>query len=176
MKSYSKDSLWALAGEKEFLLLKRHKPGNQKMKIKSALLFSLVITTLALFTCCSSSDYDFLRDVKVELGYEDFKEQPHYSGSIKIGVGGKLTVVLFSNPTTGYIWSESAQISDQGVLQQTSHTFLPPESNQIGAGGKEVWTFKALRLGRSTVYLEYSRPWEGGEKKAWTLSLTVFVE
>lgn len=146
------------------------------MKIKSALLFALVITTLTIFTCCSSSDYDFLRDVKVELGYEDFTEQPHYSGSVKIGIGGKITVVLFSNPTTGFSWSESAQISDQGVLQQTSHTFLPPESNQTGAGGKEVWTFKALRPGMSTVYLEYGRPWEGGEKKVWTFNLSVLVE
>jgi len=146
------------------------------VKIRSAFICSLFIATLTLFTCCSSSDYDFLRDVKIELGYEDFIKQPQYSGSVKIGVGGKLTIVLYSNPTTGYIWSESAQISDQGVLQQTSHKFLPPESNQTGAGGKEVWTFKALRPGMSTVYLEYGRPWEGGEKKAWTFNLTVLVE
>jgi inhibitor of cysteine peptidase len=146
------------------------------VKIKSAILFALVITTLTIFTCCSSSDYDFLRDVKVELGYEDFIEQAHYSGSVEIGVGGKLTVVLYSNGTTGFSWSESAQISDQGVLQQKDHTFLPPESNLIGAGGKEVWTFKALRPGMSTVYIEYSRPWEGGEKKVWTFNLTVRVE
>jgi inhibitor of cysteine peptidase len=146
------------------------------VKIRSALLFALVITTLTIFTCCSSSDYDFLRDVKVELSYEDFKEQPHYSGSVEIDVGGKLTVVLYSNPTTGFIWSESAQVSDQAVLQQTDHTFLPPESNQTGAGGKEVWTFKALRPGMSTVYLEYGRPWEGGEKKVWTFNLTLLVE
>jgi predicted secreted protein len=146
------------------------------VKIRATLLFSLVITALTLFTCCSSSDYDFLRDVKVELGYEDFTKQPQYSGSVKVGVGGKLTVVLFSNPTTGYSWSESAQISDQAVLQQTSHTFLPPETDQTGAGGKEVWTFKALGWGMSTVYLEYGRPLEGGEKKGWTFNLTVFVE
>jgi inhibitor of cysteine peptidase len=146
------------------------------MKIKLALLFPLVITTLTLFICCSSSEFDFLRDVKVELSYEAFSEQPHYSGSVKIGVGGKLTVVLCSNATTGFSWSESAQISDQTVLKQMDHTFLPPTSNQTGAAGKEVWTFKAIRQGMSTVYLEYGQPWEGGAKKAWTFNLTVFVE
>ncbi len=146
------------------------------MKIKAALLFSLVIAALTLFTCCSSSDYDFLRDVKIELGYEDFEGQPHYSGSVEIGIGGKLTVVLYSNGSTGFSWSESAQISDQSVLQQTSHTFLPPESDRTGAGGKEVWTLKALRPSMSTLYLEYGRPWEGGEKKVWTFNLTVLVE
>jgi len=147
-----------------------------KLKIRSALIYSLFIATITIFNCCSSSDYDFLRDVKVELGYEDFTKQPQYSGSVKIGSGGELTVVLFSNPTTGCCWSELAQISDQAVLQQTDHKFLPPESNQTGAGGKEVWTFKALRPGMSTVYLEYGRPWEGGEKKVWTFNLTVLVE
>jgi inhibitor of cysteine peptidase len=161
---------------KKNLCFKKRKQGNLKVKIKSALLFALVITTLTIFFSCSSSDYDFLRDVKVELGYEDFEGQPHYSGSVEIRVGGKLTVVLYSNGSTGFIWSESAQISDQAVLQQTDHTFLPPESDQIGAGGKEVWTFKALRPGMSTVYLEYGRPWEGGDKKAWTFNLTVLVE
>jgi inhibitor of cysteine peptidase len=146
------------------------------VKIRSVLVYSLFTATLTLFACCSSSDYDFLRDVKIELGYQDFIKQPQYSGSVNIGVGGTLTVVLYSNPTRGACWSESAQISDQTVLKQTDHTFLPPESNQTGAGGKEVWTFKALRPGMSTVYLEYGQPWEGGEKKAWTFNLTVLVE
>jgi predicted secreted protein len=30
----------------------------------------------------------------------------------------------------------------------------------VGAGGKEIWTFKALGSGKTTIDMEYVRPWE----------------
>lgn len=32
----------------------------------------------------------------------------------------------------------------------------------MGAGGKEVWTFKAMGIGTEYIVLEYVRDWEGG--------------
>jgi len=52
----------------------------------------------------------------------------------------------------------------------------PENKGLVGAPGEEVWTFKALKKGTSTIALEYSRPWEGGEKGEWTLNLTVIVK
>ena len=93
-----------------------------------------------------------------------------------IAADGTLTVTLCSNPTTGFQWSESAQISDTTVLQQTDHKFVSPEdTGVVGAAGKEVWTFKALKQGTSTVYMEYSRPWESKEAE-WKFTLTVAVK
>jgi inhibitor of cysteine peptidase len=84
---------------------------------------------------------------------------------------------LCSNPTTGFLWSETAQITDQAVLQQTAHEMVSAEDQDVvGAAGSEVWTFKALKKGESTVSMEYSRPWEGGEKGEWTFSLTVVAK
>ena len=45
-----------------------------------------------------------------------------------------------------------------------------------GTAGQEIWTFKALRPGTSTISMDYSRPWEGGEKGEWTFKLTVVVK
>ena len=139
----------------------------------------LVAIILTLFTCCSSPEspeFEFMRDVKVELSYEDFQTQPNYSGSVRLRIGGRLTVILYSNRSTGFSWSELAQISDQTVLMQIDHKCLPPTSDLAGAGGQEVWTFKTLKEGSSTIYLEYSQPWEGGIKAAWTFHLTVVVK
>jgi inhibitor of cysteine peptidase len=62
------------------------------------------------------------------------------------------------------------------VVQQTGHEFVSPEkTGLVGAPGNEVWTFKALKKGTSTVTMEYSRLWEGGEKGVWTFNLTVVV-
>jgi inhibitor of cysteine peptidase len=88
-----------------------------------------------------------------------------------------LVLSLCSNPTTGFQWSETANISDTSVLEQVSHEYIAPKgSAKAGAAGQEVWTFRALSEGDSTVALEYSRPWEGGEKGEWTFELAVEVE
>ena len=139
----------------------------------------LVATILIFFPCCSSPEspeFEFMRDVKVELSYEDFCTQPNYSGNIRLLIGGGLTVILYSNPSTGFLWSKLAQISNRTVLMQIDHKWLPPTSDRAGAGAQQVWTFKTLKRGLSTIYLEYSRPWEGGDKAHWTFHLTVVVK
>ena len=126
---------------------------------------------LALFPCLRPSH-------KASICSDFMKLHPESAISKKaeIAVDGTLTVTLCSNPTTGFQWSESAQISDTTVLQQTDHKFVSPEdTGVVGAAGKEVWTFKALKQGTSTVYMEYSRPWESKEAE-WKFTLTVAVK
>ncbi|HEY86622.1 MAG TPA: protease inhibitor I42 family protein, partial [Dehalococcoidia bacterium] len=86
-------------------------------------------------------------------------------------------VTLCSNPTTGYRWSEFAVISDPTVLEQVDHVYTPPEvENVVGAAGKDTWIFKELKKGMTNISLEYSQPWEGGEKGHWTFSFTVVAK
>jgi len=35
---------------------------------------------------------------------------------------------------------------------------------------------QALKKGASTIYVEYGRPWKGGEKGEWTFRLPVVVK
>ena len=113
----------------------------------------------------------------VEVSCDDFMKDQHISKEVEVSVGDSFTVALCSNPTTGFLWSESAEISDETVVKQVDHKFLPPgEKGVVGASGKEVWTFKALKEGESTISMEYSRPWKGGEKGEWTFQLTVVVK
>ena len=96
--------------------------------------------------------------------------------NVQVQLGDSLRVTLCSNPTTGFQWSEPAQISDESILEQMDHSFTPPEEGTPGAAGREEWSLKALRKGTSTVLLEYSRPWEGGEEGEWSLTATVVVD
>ena len=103
-----------------------------------------------------------------------------YSGKeAKIAVGGSLTATLESNPSTGFSWA-LVSISDPNVLEEGGHEFeaaqATPERPVVGASGQEVWTFKALKKGKSTISMEYSQPWEGGTKAAKTFVLTVLVD
>lgn len=100
------------------------------------------------------------------------------SGStIEMAVGETLTVTLESNPTTGFSWALTSN-SDETVLQEVDHEYVADaaaETPLMGAGGVENWTFKALAKGEATISMEYSQPWEGGEKAVQTFTLTVTV-
>jgi len=94
---------------------------------------------------------------------------------IEIAAGGSFTITLDSNATTGYSW-ELKGISDTAVLEKADNKYEAPASGLMGAGGKEVWTFEAMKAGTSTLTMEYSQPWAGGQKSANTFSLTVVVK
>jgi predicted secreted protein len=132
----------------------------------------LVVLPL-FFTRCSSP---LSPDAFVTVYYSEFERQPNYSGNVELAVGGTLTVVLPSAPaSTGFDWSTPAQISDVSVLSLVDHRYIPPSGGGTGAAGQERWTFSALKKGNCTVYLEYSQPWNGGVKAAWTFQLAVAV-
>ena len=140
------------------------------MKLRIILACALLVICLGLLACSP-------QEASLEVSCDDFYKQHHITEEIQVYAGDSFTVTLCSNPTTGFQWSETVQISDQTVLQQTEHSFLPPEAKGVeGAPGKEVWTFKALRKETATISMEYSRPWEGGEKGEWTFVLTVTVK
>ena len=132
------------------------------------------ISTLLMVACGQSSSRAW-----VEVKCDEFYEKQHLSGTIEVTEGEQFTVTLCSNPTTGFQWSESAQIGNESVLKQEDHEFIGPESKTPpppGTPGQETWTFKGLKAGESTVYFEYSRPWQGGEKGEWTFELSVTIK
>ena len=143
------------------------------MKVK--LILACVMATLLLgISACSPAP----KQVSVDVTCDDFMKQHHISQGAEVAVGDSFTVTLCSNPTTGFRW-ETARIGDQAVLQQVDHKFVSPESEPPpppGTPGQDVWTFQAIKKGNSTISMEYSRPWEGGEKAEWTFVLTVVVK
>ncbi len=143
------------------------------MKVRLATVGTLTAILLLLGACSSGA--------VVDVSCDDFTEQQHLSKSVEVSTGDTLTVTLCSNASTGFQWVEPAQVSDKGVLRQTGHEFITPgekdgEPPAPGTAGQQQWTFEALRKGTTEVAMEYSRPWEGGEKGEWTFTLTVVVK
>jgi len=131
-----------------------------------------LIAILLATPACSSTR-------KVTVTCDEFAKSPNIERTINATVGGSLTVTLCSNPTTGFRWSEQATIGDPDVLYQKSHRFIEPQAKDqpiAGAPGAEEWVFTLNKTGTTTISMEYSRPWEGGEKGAWTFKLTVVVK
>jgi hypothetical protein len=44
-----------------------------------------------------------------------------------------------------------------------------------GAAGSQVLTIAADAAGTAVISTSYDQPWEGGDKGAWTLELTIDV-
>ena len=118
---------------------------------------------LVLVTACTSTP----RQVSVN---ESFSGK-----QVTIAACGSLTVTLDSNATTGYSW-QLMGISDNTVLEKTNNVYEAPTSALIGAGGKEVRTFIALKAGKATLTMEYDQPWTGGQKDAKSFDMTVDIK
>lgn len=143
------------------------------MKLKLTL-FILTLASVLLLSSCLTSRKHF-----VEISCNQFIKNSQYSSEISMDVGDLVTVTLCSNPTTGFGWSE--EISDETVIKQVEHEFLPPEGKDDkptapGAAEEEIWVYEAIKEGASTISFEYSQPWQGGEKEEWTYDLTLVVE
>jgi inhibitor of cysteine peptidase len=116
------------------------------------------------------------QDKTLDITSGDFYEQKDIVRDIELIRPGSLTVSLDSNPTTGYEWGE-AKISDTTVIEQASRNFVGPEdTTMVGAGGTDVRVFNSKAAGTATIKMSYGRPWAGGEKDTFTVTINVTVK
>jgi len=79
---------------------------------------------------------------------------------IGVGLGETFALALPGNPTTGYTWQADVDVA---YLQLVAQEFAP-QGPAVGAGGREVFRFRALQAGETELAFEYRRPW-GGEAR-----------
>jgi inhibitor of cysteine peptidase len=93
---------------------------------------------------------------------------------IEVNVGKSFTITLDSNPTTGYKWQLAKQM-DTGLVGFIDSQYIAPNTNLVGAPGKEEWHFKAVREGKAIITFHYVRPWEKDELPSQTESFIVII-
>lgn len=81
-------------------------------------------------------------------------------------------ITLDSNPSTGYQWQ--VRSIDEIIARLVNDEYIPSESGFLGASGKQVLTFEGLEEGRTTIKLEYIRPW-APERPENVYSINVMV-
>ena len=144
------------------------------MKETWLLALGLAGILVAVVACGGEEEAAAGKQVQIEVAIDEFSEDNHIARQTEVDVGGTLTVTLGSNPTTGFQWTEQTEISDGAVLRQRRYRVIAPEEGGTpGASSEQEWTFSVLEKGSADVSMDYSRPWEGGEKGVWTFRLTV---
>lgn len=160
------------------------------MKYRLIMIGLMVILALSLLACQSGTTGDATepdQPAKSSDSYAAatsvkyytctvFENTPDVTDEISFPANKGVTVILCSNQTTGFQWNEEAEISDTSIVKQTSHSYTAPSGTKVGASGTEKYVFTGVSPGTATVKLEYSRPWEGGEKAEWTCTLTIIVK
>ena len=77
--------------------------------------------------------------------------------SIEVTAGNEFKIVIASNPSTGYHW-ELIGSHDDGIVQFASRDYRASEPVMPGSGGEDVWTFKAIAAGETTITLGHFPP------------------
>ncbi|MCX5707306.1 MAG: protease inhibitor I42 family protein [Candidatus Omnitrophica bacterium] len=96
------------------------------------------------------------------------------SNKIQVEVGKQFAITLESNMTTGYQW-QFARALDNTLITLVSLEYKRAKPKLVGSGGKEIWTFKALKEGKATISFQYVRPWEKGKPAAKSKDYTVLI-
>jgi inhibitor of cysteine peptidase len=69
---------------------------------------------------------------------------------ITVSVGDTLKLTLTANHSTPFWWAADTQIGDTTILQQTDHQYTA-SATTTGGPGSEIWTFRALKAGTTTI-------------------------
>jgi inhibitor of cysteine peptidase len=93
---------------------------------------------------------------------------------LDVGVNEEFHITLASNATTGYHW-ELAEPPNNAVVRLVTSEYRPPKTNLVGAGGHEIWTFRAVSPGQTVIRLKYVRPWEKDVPPVKTVSYIISV-
>lgn len=113
-------------------------------------------------------------DVQVDIKGPGTVKMAGETAHIEAAVGSDVTVTLASNPTTGYSWQLS-EVPVAGLLRLIGHRFERPETAMLGAGGRDIWIFKAVGVGQTQGVLEYARPWEKEKAPAKRLMIRATI-
>ncbi len=76
--------------------------------------------------------------------------------AIQVAAGDRFALELAGNPTTGYTWQVRIDGQHLDLLGQE----FEPGGVGVGAGGKEVFLFRALASGETEISCDYRRPWD----------------
>jgi inhibitor of cysteine peptidase len=93
---------------------------------------------------------------------------------LEVEAGETFDLVVPSNPSTGYHW-EILPDADPNLVEFVAQNYFAEQPVIPGSGGMEVWTFRALNIGETTIALGYYPPGDANEPEE-TVVFSLAVE
>jgi len=128
-----------------------------------ALILLLALLMVVFASCETAGPASASKSITVEITLDDLAAKKSMTKFVEMVNGGTLTVMLGANPTTGYSWTDAGITGGTGVVKQMSRNYeKPADTSMAGAGGTEVWVFKATDTGLAQIKMSYSQPGVSG--------------
>jgi inhibitor of cysteine peptidase len=124
--------------------------------VKIRLLVTVAMLVTSMLVGCTFQSRNPPTSKTLQVSMDDVLKQSVITQNVTLPVGNTLTVKLGSNYTTPYRWTPDTKIGDATIVKQTSHQFVQPTTDALGAPGTEVWTFTALKPGITTITTYYT--------------------
>ena len=124
--------------------------------VKIRLLVTVAMLVSSMLVGCTFQSRNPPTSKTLQVSMDDVLKQSVITQNVTLSVGNTLTVKLGSNYSTPYRWTPDTKIGDSMIVKQTSHEFVQPTTDAMGAPGSEVWTFTALKPGTTTITTYYT--------------------
>jgi len=97
--------------------------------------------------------------------------------TVKVAVGGTVTLTLEANPTTGFSWEKTDKVDkDILKLERNDYKQNANPAGMVGVGGRTTIVYRALKKGKAKIDLTYMQPWEPDSQFNTNYTVTVEVE
>jgi predicted secreted protein len=93
---------------------------------------------------------------------------------ITVTLGETFDIVLPANSSTGYRWNILPEL-DVNLIELVDHNYIAEQPVMPGSGGVDVWTFRAVNAGDTTIALSYYPPGNDTEPEE-TITFSIHVE
>lgn len=130
-------------------------------KVSMATIVSILVLCLFFSISCGVKKID----------YEDNGK------TVSVEKGKSFSIILESNPTTGYDWYISGD-SQMGNIDLIDSDYEQSSKNKklVGAGGSKIFTFEAMQSGSALISLEYKRDFEEGVEPIDRFSININID
>jgi len=95
--------------------------------------------------------------------------------NIEASAGQEFKVIVESNPSTGYHWEMVGDL-DPNIVEFVSRDYRANEPVQPGSGGSDIFIFKAVNAGETTITLGSFPPGNNATKPGQTKTFTIVVK
>lgn len=120
-------------------------------------IYFLLIATILLTGCTTSAPTPTATLPPTAETPNPLPEPTDPTQLITVKAGETFELVLSSNPSTGYHWKIIPEL-DGNRVELVGQNYIAEQPVAPGSGGVDVWTFRALNAGDTTIVLGYYSP------------------
>ncbi|MBP5463849.1 MAG: protease inhibitor I42 family protein [Treponema sp.] len=125
---------------------------------KAAVGTASLIMALLIASCASSKAANVSgKKVTIPASLEE-------TGMEAVENGTTAGISFDANATTGYAWDYA--FDEEGIIEEKASSYDTDAHSEgiVGYGGRQRYSFKAVRAGSTTARFSYRRPWDPGSE------------